>query len=100
MTSNLFDNPVRGRSFLVRMESPVTNALLTINREWCKGCGICIAFCPREALFLDEMEKAVKDNQKCRACGVCEMFCPDFAISLIKQGRPDNAGDQTGPDAR
>ncbi|MFO7951966.1 MAG: 4Fe-4S binding protein [Bacillota bacterium] len=54
-----------------------------INEQWCKGCGICVAFCPREALFLDERGKAKKDMEKCRSCGTCETFCPDFAISLV-----------------
>lgn len=58
---------------------------LVINREWCKGCGICIAFCPREALFIDGDGKAVKENDKCSACGICETFCPDFAIALVKR---------------
>jgi len=29
-----------------------------INRDWCKGCGICVAFCPKEVLVLDEQDKA------------------------------------------
>jgi len=28
-----------------------------INREWCKGCGICVAFCPKKVLELDEIAK-------------------------------------------
>jgi len=31
---------------------------LAINREWCKGCGICVAFCPKDVLVLDEEGKA------------------------------------------
>jgi len=52
-----------------------------INREWCKGCRICIAFCPGKVLELDEHEKAVvKHPEKCRDCGLCELRCPDMAI--------------------
>ncbi len=61
-------------------------AALSINREWCKGCGICMAFCPQEALFLDSQSKAVKYEEKCTACGVCELFCPDFALNLVRGG--------------
>jgi len=73
---------------------------LMINEKWCKGCGICVAFCSREALFLDENGKADKDMEKCTACGVCETFCPDFAISLVKRRLSVNAGNETGLDAR
>jgi len=73
---------------------------LVIKKEWCKGCGICVAFCPKEALFLDEKGKAIKDKEKCTKCGICETFCPDFAISLIKRRLSPNAGDETGFNAR
>ena len=54
-----------------------------INREWCKGCGICVEFCPEDALALDEMEKAqLISSEKCNGCGMCELRCPDFAIEL------------------
>ncbi len=75
------------------------NADLVINRTWCKGCGICIAFCPKEALFMDHSGKAEKDMEKCTTCGVCETFCPDFAIALVNRRLSINAGDKTGPDA-
>ena len=29
--------------------------MVHINIQWCKGCGICVAFCPKKALSLDEM---------------------------------------------
>jgi 2-oxoglutarate ferredoxin oxidoreductase subunit delta len=54
-----------------------------IKRAWCKGCGICVAFCPREALSIDTMEKAVLSHrERCNGCGMCELRCPDFAIEL------------------
>lgn len=57
--------------------------VVTINSKWCKGCGICVAFCPKGALSL-EMEKAVHDPDKCIACGMCELYCPDLAVTVDK----------------
>ncbi len=54
-----------------------------INREWCKGCGICVAFCPKEALEMDADDKAVWAHpENCISCGLCELRCPDIAIEL------------------
>jgi len=54
-----------------------------INRQWCKGCGICVEFCPEDALALDEMEKSnLAYPDKCNSCGMCELRCPDLAIEL------------------
>lgn len=58
-------------------------AKIEINRDLCKGCGICVAFCPKEVLELNEYEKAtVKGLDDCNACGLCELRCPDIAIEV------------------
>ncbi len=28
-----------------------------INRDWCKGCGICVELCPKKVLELDDQDK-------------------------------------------
>ena len=54
-----------------------------INSTWCKGCVICVAFCPKKVLTLDEREKAtVVRAQDCICCKLCEMRCPDIAIEV------------------
>ena len=54
-----------------------------INRSWCKGCGICVEFCPKHVLELDEEEKAVATRpQDCICCKLCELRCPDLAIDV------------------
>jgi 2-oxoglutarate ferredoxin oxidoreductase subunit delta len=57
--------------------------VVEINRDFCKGCGICVAFCPKEVLELDDHEKAVvKHLEKCNACTLCELRCPDMAVEV------------------
>ena len=34
---------------------------LVTNPKWCKGCGICVAFCPKEVLSVKK-EKIVKKD--------------------------------------
>lgn len=68
---------------------------IDIFRGWCKSCGICAAFCPRECIELDENGSPfVKDSDRCTGCGWCELHCPDFAISVIphkiKQARDES----------
>ena len=54
-----------------------------IVREWCKGCGICVAFCPKDVLALDEQDRAVVARpEKCICCQLCELRCPDLAIEV------------------
>lgn len=64
-------------------EKPKRSFEIAIFTGWCKGCGICAAFCPRECIAMGEDgSPVVKDEQRCTGCGFCEIHCPDFAISV------------------
>jgi 2-oxoglutarate ferredoxin oxidoreductase subunit delta len=58
---------------------------LSIKIEWCKGCGICVAFCPEAVLKLEKGKVAVAIEERCIACGMCETRCPDYAIYLQEE---------------
>ncbi len=48
---------------------------------WCKGCGLCVEFCPTGVLSLDpEGHPVVVHPEKCTACHWCDTHCPDLAI--------------------
>ncbi len=55
---------------------------LVIDPSWCKGCGICVAFCPRNALELVNERVMLKNANDCILCGQCEQRCPDYAVWL------------------
>jgi 2-oxoglutarate ferredoxin oxidoreductase subunit delta len=60
---------------------------LYVEEKYCKGCGICIEFCPAKVLKTSKKMNArgyfqpeSKDMEKCKKCGLCSLLCPDFAI--------------------
>jgi 2-oxoglutarate ferredoxin oxidoreductase subunit delta len=53
---------------------------------WCKGCRICVEFCPTKVLAMDagEDHPRVVLPDKCTACHFCDTHCPDLAIVIRK----------------
>ena len=64
---------------------------ITINREKCKGCLLCISVCPK-GLICAEKElnrqgvKPVKfrETGECLGCMLCAVICPDCCIEVYK----------------
>ena len=99
--------PVEGTESVPQRKPPdvervrVPRGELCIITEWCKGCGFCVEFCPKDVL-----ENSQKFNRKgyhpprvvhpdnCNTCDACEMICPDFAIFTVKLA--DAASGDTG----
>ncbi|MCP4583830.1 MAG: ferredoxin family protein [candidate division Zixibacteria bacterium] len=66
--------------------------MVELNENLCKGCDICIEFCP-----FDVFENSEKLNRKgyyvpviargddCTDCRICELMCPELAIIVTKE---------------
>ena len=56
---------------------------IIINEEWCKGCKICVHFCPKNVLEINQTGKScVARLDDCIGCRLCELRCPDLAIDI------------------
>jgi len=62
-----------------------------INRERCKGCGLCLKACPKNLLQISKTPnergfhpaETGENIVQCIACGQCYQVCPDGAIEVI-----------------
>ena len=57
-------------------------AEIEVIKAWCKGCGICVEFCPKDVLEMNDGLAVVKKPEDCNRCQLCDFRCPDFAITV------------------
>lgn len=63
---------------------------ITVDQQFCKGCGLCVDACPENLMALDMEQISQKgynpayctDEQKCNSCLACAQMCPDVAITI------------------
>jgi 2-oxoglutarate ferredoxin oxidoreductase subunit delta len=58
-----------------------------IRENWCKGCGICVAYCPKKVLELKGGKVFAARWEDCIGCRMCELRCPDFAIEIHERDK-------------
>ena len=69
---------------------------ITIDRELCKGCYLCISVCPKEVIFISnrlnqqgyypvDFKEDEKNGRRCIACSICATICPDIAIEVFRE---------------
>ena len=62
-----------------------------ISRDQCKGCKLCVEYCPTHHLILsDKLNKRgvnfakVNPDCICTGCGCCFLICPESCIEISK----------------
>ncbi len=56
-----------------------------IDHEKCVACGLCVSYCPEQAIESRDDRKPVIDYRFCKGCGVCANECPQKAIEMKKE---------------
>ena len=72
---------------------------ITINRERCKGCGVCVYVCKRGLIDIGEDMNSqgyrsavlIDDDGQCKACKLCAEVCPDACIEVYKEEKDEKS---------
>ena len=84
------EKPTKGQTKVEPCEVKKKNAV-HIFPDWCKGCGICVAFCPKQVLEMGNDQKAhVAHPEKCIECALCARRCPEFAVFVSEEKLRDS----------
>jgi len=64
---------------------------IRILTEYCKGCALCVAVCPKGCLEMSEdlteigvRPARMKEGSECSGCTLCYQVCPDAAIEVLE----------------
>jgi len=59
---------------------------IDINLKWCKRCGICVEFCPKDVYEkASSGEPQVVRIEDCTECRLCELYCPEYAVTVMEE---------------
>jgi 2-oxoglutarate ferredoxin oxidoreductase subunit delta len=69
---------------------------ITIDKDFCKGCYLCISVCPQKVIGASDtlnqkgyypaaFMASGKDGKSCIACAMCATICPDVAIEVYRE---------------
>jgi uncharacterized protein len=58
-----------------------SNVAPRINPKTCKGCALCMQYCPTNAIYAAGKIAEIND-EKCIGCGECVVVCPSKAVEI------------------
>lgn len=76
---------------------------IEIDKERCKGCGLCIIVCPKKNIEISDKlnlkgyyparskEETRKESEReCTGCAICAIQCPDIAIEVYREAKDES----------
>jgi len=66
---------------------------IIIDTERCKGCGLCIAVCPKNGIVISAQSNstgyfpAETNDNECSGCAACAIMCPDAVIEVLRDSK-------------
>jgi 2-oxoglutarate ferredoxin oxidoreductase subunit delta len=67
---------------------------IRINTERCKGCGLCVAVCPKKGIVISKKlnkigyfsaETKKPPAAECTGCCFCALICPEAVIEVFRE---------------
>jgi len=71
---------------------PKIYGAVTVDKERCKGCNLCVVACPTDTLSLKAQEvndrgyhfAYMSNPETCIGCAACATVCPDACIEVYR----------------
>ena len=80
------------RQYMPKATSGASSFRIEITDKFCKGCGFCVKYCPKNVIgFNEELNKKgystakVVNKNACIGCLSCTAVCPEAAINIVKE---------------
>ena len=78
------------------MKKKTKRGKITIERDICKGCYLCISVCANKVIHISdklnqqgyypsEFRENEEDGKICVGCSMCAIICPDVAIEVYRE---------------
>ncbi len=71
---------VAGKTGSWRLEKPI------VDNDKCVRCFLCEIYCPVNVVRVDREKGVSIDYEYCKGCGICANVCPHDAITMVEEG--------------